>query len=78
MALVVIMDEYEVLIDTQLEYGIITITVVANNEKEAHDKAVNICKEMYKEDYEHDRHCTYNNLLKYKRLYKKQHNNRKY
>lgn len=78
MALVVIMDEYEVLIDTQLEYGIITITVVANNEKEAHDKAVNICKEMYKEDYEYDRNYTYNKLSKYKRLYKKQHNNRKY
>ena len=70
------MNEYEVLIDTQLEHGIITITVVANNEKEAHNKAVNICKEMYKEDYKYDKYCTYNQLSKYKRLYR--YNNRGY
>lgn len=65
------MNEYEVAIDTQLKYGIITLTIYANNQKDAYNKAVKQCKELYKEDYEEDHRKNINNILKYRRFYKK-------
>lgn len=64
------MNEYEVTIDTQLRYGIITLIIYANNKNDAYNKAVKQCEELYKEDYEADKHISVNNLLKYRRFYK--------
>lgn len=47
---------YEVKIDTDLPgVGIITVEVMASSDKEAHNTAVTLCHEKYKDEYKQSR-----------------------
>ena len=63
------MEEYEITIDTCLKYGIITLTVIAENEAGARKKAIDICSQRYHDEYLQSQKEAVAYRLKYKQLH---------
>jgi hypothetical protein len=58
--------EFEVEVDTGLQQGIIKLNISAESEKDAKDKAMQICYSKYKNQYSESN----KEILKYKQIYR--------